>query len=45
MTLYDIMENGSTLYVGMAQKKMAPPYNAYKITRSELGSDYSHRLL
>ena len=39
------MEYGSTPYVGMAQKKMAALYNAYKIIRSELGSDYSHRLL
>ncbi len=40
-----IMEYGSTPYVGMARKKMAAPYNAYKIIRSELGFDYSHRLL
>ncbi len=40
-----IMEYGSTPYVGMARKKMAALYNAYKIIRSELGSDYSHRLL
>ena len=41
----DIMEYGSTPYVGMARGKMAAPYKAYKIIRSELGSDYSHRLL
>ena len=40
-----IMEYGSTPYVGMARKKMAAPYNTYKIIRSEFGSDYSHRLL
>ena len=34
-----------TPYVGMARKQMAAPYNAYKIIRSELGFDYSHRLL
>ena len=45
MVLYDIMEYGSTPYIGMARKKMAAPYDAYKIIRSELGSDYSHRLL
>ena len=38
------MEYGSTPYVGMARKKMAAPYNAYKIIRLELGSVYSHRL-
>ena len=30
-----IMEYGSTPYVGMVRKKMAAPYNAYKIIRSE----------
>ncbi len=40
-----IMEYGSTPYVRMARKKVAAPYNAYKIIRSELTSDYSHRLL
>jgi len=44
-TSVNIMEYGSTPYVGMARKKMAAPYNAYKIIRSELGFDYSHRLL
>ena len=39
------MEYGSTPYVGMAREKNGGPYNAYKIIRSELGSDYSHRLL
>ena len=44
ITICTIMEYGSTPYVGMARKKMATPYNAYKIIRSEL-SDYSHRHL
>jgi len=45
--LHPIMEYGSTPYVGWHGKKVASPYNAYKIMRrlmSQLGSDYSHRL-
>ena len=32
----DIMEYGSTPYVGMALKKMASPLNVYKMTCSKL---------
>ena len=40
-----IIEYGSTLYVGMARKKMAAAYALYKSIRSELCSRYSHKHL
>ena len=40
-----IIEYGSTLYVGMARKKMAAACTLYKLLRSELCSRCSHKPL